>query len=101
MSYYTKMEALVLGDAGRHNKGWIMPAKNILAVVGLAAVALILAAASTLLRHDPGHPGISGVASAAAHARPVDDANAPVVRFVKDPEMAPPLLAVDILGRAV
>jgi thiol-disulfide isomerase/thioredoxin len=38
----------------------------------------------------------------AASPRPrADDAGAPVVRFVKDPEPAPPLQAQDILGRPV
>jgi len=39
--------------------------------------------------------------SAAPSKPPVEDANAPVVRFVKNPEMAPPLQAQDILGRPV
>jgi thiol-disulfide isomerase/thioredoxin len=39
--------------------------------------------------------------TAAASPPPAEDANAPVVRFVKNPEMAPPLEAQDILGRPV
>jgi thiol-disulfide isomerase/thioredoxin len=40
--------------------------------------------------------------ASAASARPrADDTGAPVVRFVKDPEMAPPLQAQDILGHPV
>ena len=35
------------------------------------------------------------------HAPAAQDANQPVIRFVKDPEMAPPLEATDIFGRAV
>jgi thiol-disulfide isomerase/thioredoxin len=38
---------------------------------------------------------------AAATARSADDANQPVIRFVKNPEMAPPLQALDLLGRPV
>jgi len=40
-------------------------------------------------------------AAARAHAPVAQDANQPVVRFVKDPEMAPSLDAKDIFGRAV
>jgi thiol-disulfide isomerase/thioredoxin len=36
-----------------------------------------------------------------APAARTDDANTPVIRFVKNPEMAPPLQVQDILGRAV
>jgi thiol-disulfide isomerase/thioredoxin len=39
--------------------------------------------------------------SAAAHAPRPDDANQPVIRFVKDPEVAPPLQAQDLLGKSV
>ena len=37
--------------------------------------------------------------SAAASRARSEDANTPVIRFVKNPEMAPPLQAVDILGK--
>jgi thiol-disulfide isomerase/thioredoxin len=40
------------------------------------------------------HPLISAAA-------PAEDANTPVIRFVKNPEIAPPLQAQDLLGRAV
>jgi thiol-disulfide isomerase/thioredoxin len=39
--------------------------------------------------------------SAAAPVPRGDDANQPVIRFVKDPELAPPLQAQDLLGKAV
>jgi thiol-disulfide isomerase/thioredoxin len=39
--------------------------------------------------------------SAAARAARAGDANPPVVRFVKDPEMAPPLQAQDLVGKPV
>ena len=39
--------------------------------------------------------------SAAARAPRPDDVNQPVIRFVKDPEVAPPLQAQDLLGKAV
>jgi thiol-disulfide isomerase/thioredoxin len=39
--------------------------------------------------------------SAAAPAARAEDANTPVIRFVKNPEMAPPLQAQDILGKPV
>jgi thiol-disulfide isomerase/thioredoxin len=40
-------------------------------------------------------------ASAAASAARADDANPPVIRFVKDPEVAPPLQAQDLSGKPV
>ena len=40
------------------------------------------------------HPRISAAA-------PAEDANTPVIRFVKNPELAPPMQAQDLLGRAV
>ena len=40
-------------------------------------------------------------ASAAAPAARAEDANPPVIRFVKNPEMAPPLQAQDLLGKPV
>ena len=39
--------------------------------------------------------------SAATLAPRADDASQPVIRFVKDPEPAPPLQAQDLLGKAV
>jgi thiol-disulfide isomerase/thioredoxin len=39
--------------------------------------------------------------STAAPAASVDGADQPVIRFVKDPEMAPPLVAIDLLGEPV
>jgi len=44
---------------------------------------------------------LRGSAAFRARAAAPQDANQPVVRFVKDPEMAPPLDAKDILGRQV
>jgi thiol-disulfide isomerase/thioredoxin len=71
-----------------------MLSKNLRNVSTLAAAGLVLTAAAcvTLAR-----------VSAAAHARPsaAQDSNQPVIRFVKDPEMAPALDAKDIFGRAV
>jgi thiol-disulfide isomerase/thioredoxin len=40
------------------------------------------------------HPRISAAA-------PGDDANTPVIRFVKNPELAPPLQVMDLLGKPV
>lgn len=40
-------------------------------------------------------------ASAAVPAAELTDANPPVIRFVKNPEMAPPLDATDLLGKPV
>ena len=61
-----------------------------LVVLAVAGLGLLGAARAFLPR-----------ASAAAPARSADDANQPVIRFVKNPEMAPPLQALDLLGRPV
>ena len=37
----------------------------------------------------------------AAHPAPAQDSDQPVIRFVKNPEMAPPLEAVDLAGKTV
>jgi thiol-disulfide isomerase/thioredoxin len=78
-----------------------MARKSILVVPGLVTVALIIAGSSHYLRRESGRLGFSAVASAAAHPGTADDANAPIVRFVKNPEMAPPLQAEDITGKPV
>jgi thiol-disulfide isomerase/thioredoxin len=78
-----------------------MARKNILVVLGLAGVALILAGSTYFLHRDTGHLGFAGVTSASAHPAPAEGANPPVIRFVKNPEMAPPMQAQDILGKPV
>jgi thiol-disulfide isomerase/thioredoxin len=60
------------------------------AVLTVAGLCLLLAARTFLPR-----------ASAAASRPVADGANQPVIRFVKNPEMAPALQAVDILGKPV
>ncbi len=59
-------------------------------VLAVAGLGLLLAARTFLPR-----------ASAAAPRPVADGANQPVIRFVKNPEMAPALQAVDILGKPV
>lgn len=39
--------------------------------------------------------------AAAAHPAPAQDSDQPVIRFVKNPEMAPPLESVDLAGKPV
>jgi len=78
-----------------------MANKNTLVVLALAATALVLAGASHFMRRETAHVGLSSVSASAAPAKPADDANAPVIRFVKDPEMAPPLEVQDIVGKPV
>ncbi len=59
-------------------------------VLAVAGLSLLLAARTFLPR------------TSVAASRPVaDGANQPVIRFVKNPEMAPALQAVDILGKPV
>jgi thiol-disulfide isomerase/thioredoxin len=60
------------------------------AVLAVAGLGLLLAARAFLPR-----------ASVAASRPVADGANQPVIRFVKNPEMAPALQAVDILGKSV
>jgi thiol-disulfide isomerase/thioredoxin len=45
--------------------------------------------------------GALPISSAAAPTARAEDANTPVIRFVKNPEMAPPLGAKDLLGKPV
>jgi thiol-disulfide isomerase/thioredoxin len=59
-------------------------------LLAIAGVGLLIATHGVLARIPTGVPG----------AR-VQDANTPVIRFVKNPELAPPLQVQDILGRPV
>jgi len=71
-----------------------MMTKNI-AVLALSAMAVLgLVAASQNFAF------VQKASAAVPSARPVD-ANQPVIRFVKNPEMAPPLDALDLLGKPV
>ncbi|MBZ5641521.1 MAG: TlpA family protein disulfide reductase [Acidobacteriia bacterium] len=78
-----------------------MPRKNILVVLVLAGVALILAGSTYFLHRDAGHAGFSALASTPAQPAAAESADAPVIRFVKNPEMAPAFQAQDILGKPV
>ncbi|MGH9679479.1 MAG: redoxin domain-containing protein [Candidatus Acidiferrales bacterium] len=75
-----------------------MSKKNILVVLALATVALVLAGASLFVHSNTGHASVPSVSAA---TRPAESPNTPVIRFVKDPEPAPPLQAQDLLGRPV
>ena len=64
-----------------------------LQIVGISAIgglALFFALRGAVPRASAAPPSASAV-----------DANTPVIRFVKDPEMAPPLEAKDLLGKTV
>jgi len=78
-----------------------MSKKNILIVLAVAIGALIFAGVFYVNRSGRAALDIQRVSPAPASAAPAPDANAPVIRFVKDPEMAPPMQARDILGKAV
>jgi thiol-disulfide isomerase/thioredoxin len=69
-----------------------MIAKTLRILGFCAAVALALAYASRIP---------ASKASAAKSAARTDDTKQPVIRFVKDPEAAPPLDAKDLVGKAV
>jgi len=61
-----------------------------IALLAIAGIGLLFATRGVLARISAGVPG----------AR-VQDANTPVIRFVKNPELAPPLQVQDILGKPV
>ncbi len=68
----------------------LKPSVTKLALLGAAVLGLLGAARAILPRGFAAAPVVSA-----------SDANAPVIRFVKNPELAPPLQALDLLGRAV
>jgi thiol-disulfide isomerase/thioredoxin len=69
---------------------------NLRTIALIATVALALAV--IVVRREKGAHWIAPVSASAA---PAVDSASPVIRFVKDPEMAPPLQASDILGKPV
>jgi len=78
-----------------------MPKKNTIIVLALVVTALLLVVASHFLTGEARHSSFSSVSAASMPAHPADDPNMPVIRFVKDPEVAPPLDVQDISGRPV
>ncbi len=78
-----------------------MSKKTILIVLVAATGALLFAGVFYMNRGEKGALGVSRVSAAEASAPPSPAANAPVIRFVKNPEMAPPMQARDIQGRPV
>jgi thiol-disulfide isomerase/thioredoxin len=73
-----------------------MPKKNLRTITLVIGIAMALA---VILIH--GGMGARWVAPVSAAAAPAGDASPPVIRFVKNPEMAPPLQAQDIMGKPV
>jgi thiol-disulfide isomerase/thioredoxin len=71
-----------------------------IALIATAAVAVV-AGVSLILHHKRGAAGIRSVSAAPSPAAPATDSNSTVIRFVKNPETAPPFQAKDIQGRAV
>jgi thiol-disulfide isomerase/thioredoxin len=72
---------------------------NIRTVAFISAMALALAV--VVVRSGQGAHWVAPVSASAALAAPAGDSSSPVIRFVKNPEMAPPLQARDILGKPV
>jgi thiol-disulfide isomerase/thioredoxin len=66
----------------------------------IAALALSAMAGLGLLGASRNFAFVQKASAAVPAARPVD-ANQPVIHFVKNPEMAPPLDAMDLLGKPV
>jgi thiol-disulfide isomerase/thioredoxin len=73
-----------------------MQKPNLLTIALITAV--VLALAVIVVRREKGAHWVAHVSASAA---PTVDSASPVIRFVKDPEMAPPLQASDILGKPV
>jgi thiol-disulfide isomerase/thioredoxin len=78
-----------------------MPKVNMRRTVPLIAAAVALAASSYAMRHEK--PAMRGAPPSVAQiAAPTTGGdNTPVIRFVKNPEAAPPLQARDLSGAAV
>jgi thiol-disulfide isomerase/thioredoxin len=75
--------------------------KNLQTIAWLATAVLVLAVTFGVIRRKDGQRLVASVsASASSTAKPVDSGS-PVIRFVKDPETAPPLATTDILGKPV
>jgi thiol-disulfide isomerase/thioredoxin len=72
----------------------------IAAMIGKNAPILVLFAAAGIALLGASRAVVPQVSAYAAAALPGDE-NQPVIRFVKNPEMAPPLQAQDILGKPV
>jgi thiol-disulfide isomerase/thioredoxin len=77
-----------------------MPGKNIRGIVLLAAGALVLAGIGWVMHRETAAHGVAPVAAAVPPDAPAGDSNS-VVRFVKNPELAPAFQARDITGRPV
>jgi thiol-disulfide isomerase/thioredoxin len=72
------------------------------AMFGINARRLALLAVAGLGLFGAGREFLPQASSAALAPAPrADDANTPVIRFVKNPEMAPPLQAQDLFGKPV
>ena len=76
---------------------------NLRTIALIAGLALALAVAVGVIRHEEGGHWTAPVAASVppVAVTPSGDSNSPVIRFVKNPEMAPPLQARDILGKPV
>jgi thiol-disulfide isomerase/thioredoxin len=79
-----------------------MPKSNPRTIALITAAALALCAISIIIvRREKSAHWVAAVSVSAAPAKPAIDSTSAVIRFVKDPEMAPPLQVHDILGKAV
>jgi thiol-disulfide isomerase/thioredoxin len=75
--------------------------KNLQTVAWMATAVLALAVTVGVVRRHGRARLIAPVSASEPPATTANDSNSPVIRFVKDPEMAPPLQVKDILGNAV
>ncbi len=72
-------------------------------IILIAGLALALAVVVGVIRREKGGHWTAPVSASVppVAAAPSGDSNSPVIRFVKNPEMAPPLQARDILGKPI
>jgi thiol-disulfide isomerase/thioredoxin len=70
-------------------------------IASITALALTGAVVVGFVRHEERAHWVAPVSASGQPVAPRGDSNSPVIRFVKNPEMAPPLQAHDILGKPV
>jgi thiol-disulfide isomerase/thioredoxin len=78
-----------------------MSKKNILFTLILVAAALVCAGVWHVVGRERAALAIRSVSAGPLSTSTASDANSPVIRFVKNPEVAPPLQAQDIEGNPV
>ena len=78
-----------------------MPQTNLRIIASIIGLALVLAVVAGLMRREKGTHWVHPVSASVPLDAPSGDSNSPVIRFVANPEMAPPLQARDIFDKSV